>query len=111
MLQAGDGALTVLTAQWFNGWNYQSYFSGIDERMSVYGIEGLYWAAVTLEAYRLASKNDFPPAWTTFYNIDIATSEGYPAGVTWGPISTPADGVSCVVNRQGSQGAEITIVY
>ncbi|KAF8310668.1 hypothetical protein DL93DRAFT_2157674 [Clavulina sp. PMI_390] len=100
-----------LTAQWFNGWIYQSYFSGIGETMTVYGIDGLYWAAVTLEAYGLVSKNDFPLAWTTFSNMNIKTSAGYPSGVTWGPISTPVDGVSAVVNRQGSQGAQVTIVY
>ncbi|KAF8319034.1 hypothetical protein DL93DRAFT_268245 [Clavulina sp. PMI_390] len=99
------------TGQWFTGWNYQSYFTDIGDPMRVYGIPRLDYATETFRAQYFLTTNDFPPAWTTFSNINMKLIGGWPVGLMWSPVNTPQDGLYSVINIQGAQGAEVTVVY
>ncbi|KAJ7062925.1 hypothetical protein C8F01DRAFT_108312 [Mycena amicta] len=92
--------------------NYLSTFNNVGgTALEVDGGEELKWATLTLEAYGVTTRNDYPAGSTVFSQTNLElTNGGFPA-ITWSTVSDTADGIITTVNTEGSTAAVVTITY
>lgn len=92
--------------------SYESEFTNIGgTTLKATSPDELVWATETLEVYGVQNKTDYPASKTVFNGIMLQTQNGRFPNIRWATSNDPADGVSAVVNRQGSLGAAVTITY
>ncbi|KAJ7156756.1 hypothetical protein C8R46DRAFT_1040625 [Mycena filopes] len=92
-------------------YDYNSQFTNIEgTSLSVTGAEQMAWATVTLEAYEITSSSDYPPGASSFYEISFAFS-GLAPQVHWEVVNDEDDGLSTVVNSDGSLFGVVTLTY
>ncbi|KAJ6459482.1 hypothetical protein C8R47DRAFT_1162146 [Mycena vitilis] len=93
-------------------YDYNSQFTNIQGTgITVVGGEQLVWATVTLEAYGVTVISDYPSGSTVFSGTNLELSNGQFPGITWSTVNDNADGLSTVVDVQGSTSATIEIRY
>ncbi|KAJ7107755.1 hypothetical protein C8R44DRAFT_986892 [Mycena epipterygia] len=92
--------------------NYNSSFTNIDgSSLIVMGANELVWATVTLEAYGVTQKSDYPAGSTVFSGINLELSDGTFPDITWSIADDDLDAVTTTVNVGGSTNGAIEIHY
>ncbi|KAF7294576.1 hypothetical protein MIND_00994100 [Mycena indigotica] len=92
--------------------NYLSSFTNVGgTALEVDGGEELKWATLTLEAYGVTTRNDYPAGSTVFSATNLELTNGGFPNINWATVSDTADGIITTVNTEGSTAAVVTITY
>ncbi|KAJ7478361.1 hypothetical protein FB451DRAFT_1452760 [Mycena latifolia] len=92
--------------------NYNSQFTNLQNTgITVVGSEQLAWATVTLEAYGMTVKSDYPAGSTVISETNLELSNGVFPAITWSTLNDGADALSTTINVGGSTSATIEIHY
>jgi hypothetical protein len=102
----------ALTGQSGTLFSYQCQFIGIPNSiLPITNVQQLTWLVITLEAYGITQKSDYPNVTdTTFTNIIVQT--GYtPPNVTWTPVDAVTDTGQHTVVLSNAYGDGYVIIF
>ncbi|KAJ6565882.1 hypothetical protein DFH09DRAFT_1314664 [Mycena vulgaris] len=106
-----DGEVQLIGASG-STFDYNSQFTNLQGTgMSVVGGPELVWATITLEAYGVTVKSDYPAGSTVFSSTSLEQVNGQFPAITWSILNDDADRLATVVNVGGSRNANIEIKY